>query len=157
MSQDIDPVALYVGIDGDAAIAARDHALSTGEYHAVETVQYHPGVLRYADPAVVAAFKPEEALSVDQSEIERLTLALGEAQAGNEAFESRLQVADQTLAERDKLIGELKGDIERLSNIVQVEVPDAEMQQRLAAVTAERDNLAAQLDAASKGGRSKTK
>jgi hypothetical protein len=92
MSQDIDPVALYVGLNGDAAITARDTALASGEFAAAESVPYYPGVLRYADPEVVAAFKPAVVPSgpVDQSEIERLTLEAGEAKARIAELEEQL-------------------------------------------------------------------
>jgi hypothetical protein len=70
LSQDGDVAALYVGIDGDAAISARDSALASGEFELVETVPYHNGVLRYADPDAVAAFAARKAAAAEVVTIE---------------------------------------------------------------------------------------
>lgn len=111
LSQDSDPVSLYVGIDGDAAIAARDSALASGEFTAVETVPYHCGVLRYADPDLVANFKPcaeirdataddlYAALQESEAKLAAAAAAHAELVAANEALKaSDAESADKIVA-----------------------------------------------------------
>lgn len=134
--------ALYIGQSGSEAESVRANDTTCASHLVVN----NPIGIRKSNPrfvagsaAAIASLPP----SVDQSEIERLTLEAGEAR-------ERAELAEQVLAQRDALIAEQKASIEKLSNVAAVEVSDAEMQQRLAAVTAERDNLASQLEAALK-------